>query len=308
MATTAVVFVGAGSHAFVAHCGDSRLYLLRGEHFRQITEDHTLVRKLIKEGVLTEADALVHPQRNVIIRSVGMTPAVDCDALFFDVRPGDLFIMCSDGLTDMIDDAEIHDLALRYHADALVMALIQRANARGGRDNITVVVLEVESSDPAEQSPADEAFDLLQRVEFLREVFMFHTLTEQERIKVSRCLYEERFAAGTAIVSVDEEGDELYLVAQGTCAVEKHGITLVEIPQGGHFGELAFISRDKRVATVRAKTDVICFVISRQDLHELLQDDTVLGNKLLWTFLESLGGLVRTLSIDLAALKAGLST
>ena len=307
MATTAVMFLAAGSHAFVSHVGDSRLYLLRGQHFQQITEDHTLVRKMVKEGLLTPEDAAVHPQRNVIIRSAGLAPSVEADSLLIDIRPADLFVLCSDGLTDMVNDQEIYDLALRYHDDALATALVQRANARGGRDNITVMILEVAEEDPDKTAIDHGMFDLFGRVEFLKNIFMFQTLTEQERIKVNRCLYEQVFRHGQPIVSLDEEGDELYIIADGVCVVEKFGVVLVEIPAGGHFGELAFISRDRRSATVRAMGDVVCFVLSRQDLHELLRDDAVLGNKLLWAFLENLGTRVKELSSDIAELKAGLA-
>jgi len=307
MATTCVVFMAAASHAFVAHVGDSRLYLLRGKHFQQITEDHTLVRKLVKEGLLSPDEAAVHPQRNVIIRSVGLSPGVEADSLFIDILPSDLFILCSDGLTDMVPDQEIYELALRYRDEGLATALVQRANAHGGRDNVTVAVLEVSEADLDKTAMDTALFDLFGRVDFLKDVFMFQTLTEQERIKVNRCLYEAVYRHGEPIVTLDEEGDELYIIAHGTCVVEKHGVVLVEIPEGGHFGELAFISRDRRSATVRAKGDVVCFVLSRHDLHELLRDDAVLGNKLLWAFLENLGTRVKELSNEVAALRAGLA-
>ena len=307
MATTCVAFLAAADHAFVSHVGDSRLYLLRGQHFQQITEDHTLVRKLVKEGLLSPEEAAIHPQRNVIIRSVGLAPGAEADSLFIDIRPEDLFVLCSDGLTDMVGDDEIHELCLRYRDEGLATALVQRANARGGRDNVTVTILEVSESQPDKTALDTILYDLFGRVDFLKDVFMFKTLTEQERIKVNRCLYEAVYRHGEAIVTLDEEGDELYIIVQGTCVVEKHGVVLVEIPEGGHFGELAFISRDRRSATVRAKGEVVCFVLSRHDLHELLRDDAVLGNKLLWAFLENLGGRVKELSNEVAALRAGLS-
>lgn len=315
MATTAVVFMATGRHALISHAGDSRVYLLRGDQFRQITEDHTLVQKLVKEGQLSTQEAAVHPQRNVIIRSVGITPGVECDTLFIDVRPSDMFLICSDGLTDMVHDEEIHELALRYRDEALVTALIQRANARGGRDNITVLLLEVEDpedgagrggdeEDTAEvPDKADDGYDLLHKTAFLRSVFMFKHCNDQERMKAVRCLYVREYSAGEAIVHLDADGDELFLLVEGECEVVKGDVHLADIGAGGSFGELAFISRYARTATVKAKTPVKCFVMTRQDLHELLSDDAVLGNKLLWNFLENLGDSVKKLSLENADLK-----
>lgn len=302
MATTTVLFVPCGRHALISHAGDSRAYLLRGERFRQLTEDHTLVRKFVKEGQLTEEEAAIHPQRNVIIRSVGITPGVECDTLLVDVQPSDLFLMCSDGLTDMVHDDEIHELVLRYRDEALVTALIQRANARGGRDNITVVLIEVDDAEEDESPPPP--YDLLDKTSILKDVFMFRHCTEQERLKAVRCLYVRSYADGEAIVTLDEAGDELFLVVEGACEVVKDGIHLADVGPGGCFGELAFISRDVRSATVEARGGATCFVMPRQDLHELLQDDAVLGNKLLWNFLENLGASVKRLSLENAELKA----
>lgn len=304
MATTAVVFLATGRNAFISHAGDSRAYLLRGDQFRQLTEDHTLVQKLVKEGQLTEQDAAEHPQRNVIIRSVGISPGVECDTLYIDVRPSDMFLICSDGLTDMVSDAEIHELALRYRDDALVDALIQRANARGGRDNITVLLLEVEDPEEGQEPVSAEGYDLLEKTAFLQGTFMFQYCNEQERMKAVRCMEVRSYAPGEDIVVLDDPGDELFLVASGKCEVVKGPVHLAHIGVGACFGELAFISRFPRTATVRATTAVTCFVMARQDLHGLLSDDAVLGNKLLWNFLEQLGGTVTRLSLENADLKA----
>ncbi len=314
MATTAVVFQATGRHALISHAGDSRVYLLRGDQFRQLTEDHTLVQKLVKEGQLSVQEAAVHPQRNVIIRSVGITPGVECDTLFIDVRPSDMFLICSDGLTDMVHDEEIHELALRYRDEALVTALIQRANARGGRDNITVLLLEVEDPDEEDadrRSPtpspkrtaADGGYDLLEKTTFLENIFMFKHCNAQERMKAVRCMYVNSYEPGETVISLDEEGEELFLIAEGECDVIKGDVHLATMGVGECFGELAFISRYNRTATVNAKTAVKCFVMTRQDLHELLSDDAVLGNKLLWNFLENLGDSVKRLSLENADLK-----
>jgi serine/threonine protein phosphatase PrpC len=354
MATTAVVFLAApaAESAFVAHAGDSRLYLLRNERFAQITEDHTLVRRLVKEGRLSPEEALDHPQRNVIIRSVGVSPGVDCETLFIDLRHNDCFILCSDGLTDMVDDDEIAALADRYEGNDLVDALIQRANVNGGHDNITTLVLEVEQEEPthstgtapppphvpASAGPVDDleaatvlapredlasgaphrpaaskgpgpddtgVFDLLGRVEFLHDIFLFAGLDDQELVKINRTLYEEHFNDGDFIVRKGDKGGAVYIVAHGTARVEKEGVALVRIPPGGYFGELALIAADVRSADVVAEGKTTCFAIGREELLDLTREDPALGNRFFWAFLENLGDRVKKLSSELSELKGG---
>jgi protein phosphatase len=129
----------------VAHVGDSRAYRLRDGHLEQITDDHSLVGELVRRGKLTEEEAEEHPQRSVITRALGPEADVDVDTWTFPAQAGDVFLLCSDGLTSMVDEAGIAGV-LRDHADlsGAGQALIDEANRRGGRDNITVVLFRLE--------------------------------------------------------------------------------------------------------------------------------------------------------------------
>src|SRR5262249_57210278 len=119
--------------------GDSRAYLVRGDSMEQLTEDHSLVNELLKSGKLSEEEAQVHPQRSVITRAVGTDPDVDVDAFTIEAEDGDVFLLCSDGLTDMVEDEEILELlhANRDDLEKAVKALVAAANRGGGEDNIT---------------------------------------------------------------------------------------------------------------------------------------------------------------------------
>jgi len=144
VATVALVDAGAGTVA-IGHVGDSRGYLLRDGAIEQLTRDHSLVAELVESGVLTPEEAEHHPQRSAITRALGTEPEVEVDAFTVDGRPGDVFLLCSDGLSAMIADdtlaatIEAEKRDLERAADALVAA----ANARGGEDNITVVLFEL---------------------------------------------------------------------------------------------------------------------------------------------------------------------
>lgn len=132
----------------VAHVGDSRLYLLRDHVLHQLTVDHSLVQELIDDGQITPAQAAIHPQRHVLTRALGVEPSVDVDLIDISPRHGDRYILCSDGLPREASDDQITAVAERF-ADPSEAArqLVALANARGGSDNVTVVVIDVLAND-----------------------------------------------------------------------------------------------------------------------------------------------------------------
>src|SRR3989440_4294926 len=147
MGTTMTVALVDGMTVAIGHVGDSRAYLVRGEQMEQLTEDHSLVNELLKSGRLSEEEAHVHPQRSVITRAVGTDPDVDVDGFTIEAEEGDVFLICSDGLSDMVEDVEILEL-LHQHRDDLdkaVKALVAAANRVGGADNITAGAFPVSS-------------------------------------------------------------------------------------------------------------------------------------------------------------------
>ena len=151
--TAAHVNGGAGTVLF-GHVGDSRAYRLRGGTLEQITTDHSLVAELVESGVLTPEEAERHPQRAAITRALGTEPDVEADVFTIDAEPGDLFLLCSDGLTDMLAEEEIADAITSVGGDPepAGRALVAAANARGGDDNITVVLFELVEGDPADEA------------------------------------------------------------------------------------------------------------------------------------------------------------
>jgi len=147
MGTTMTVALVEGMTVAIGHVGDSRAYLVRGEQMEQLTEDHSLVNELVKSGKLSEEEAQAHPQRSVITRAVGTDPDVDVDGFTIEAEEGDVFLICSDGLSDMVEDEEILELVLanRDDLDKAVKALVSAANRGGGEDNITAVAFRISS-------------------------------------------------------------------------------------------------------------------------------------------------------------------
>jgi len=151
MGTTMTVALVEGTKVTFGHVGDSRAYRYRDGAFEQITEDHSLVNELLKSGKLSPEEADSHPQRSVITRAVGTDPDVDVDSFTLDAEVGDVFLICSDGLTDMVDDEDIRSVLEKFHndLDRATKSLVSAANRGGGEDNITVVAFEI-SEDGAE--------------------------------------------------------------------------------------------------------------------------------------------------------------
>ncbi len=148
MGTTITVALVADGCVWIGHVGDSRAYLIRDGALEQLTEDHSLVAELVRSGKLSPEEAETHPQRSVVTRALGSDPNVDVDTFPVEARPGDLFLLCSDGLTTMVDDATILAEIDRHRDDlqAAAKGLVRAANRGGGEDNITVVFFELEDA------------------------------------------------------------------------------------------------------------------------------------------------------------------
>ena len=145
MGTTMTVALVEDGSVIFGHVGDSRAYLIRDSKLEQLTEDHSLVAELVRSGQLSPEEAVIHPQRSVITRALGSDPDVDVDTFSIPAQEGDVFMICSDGLTSMVDDDLILETVEKNHSDLrrAAKALIGAANKRGGEDNITVVFFEI---------------------------------------------------------------------------------------------------------------------------------------------------------------------
>ena len=149
MATTLVIAWFLGERLWVAHTGDSRLYRYREDQLEQLTRDHSFSQELLDAGMVTEEEARILPAKNLVTRALGASPEIEPEVQDLDVMPGDVVLLCSDGLTEMVGSYEIAGL-LAAQADMHETArrLVDLANEAGGRDNISVIVIKVSSKDP----------------------------------------------------------------------------------------------------------------------------------------------------------------
>lgn len=140
MGTTLEVCIIYNNKAFIGHIGDSRIYRIRKGIIRKITQDHSYVQKLVKDGTITKEEAINHPKKNMLIKALGCTPFVEPDIMVRGFLKDDIIVICSDGLTNMLSEEEIYAI-VNKDVDNASDELINNANERGGYDNITAIVI-----------------------------------------------------------------------------------------------------------------------------------------------------------------------
>jgi serine/threonine protein phosphatase PrpC len=153
MGTTLVMAVFHDNRMTTAHIGDSRLYRLRGASFSQVTRDHSLLQEQIDSGLITPEQARTSQNKNLVTRALGIDPTVEAEIHEYDVEPGDIYLLCSDGLNDMVPDDEIAMTVqmLSANLELCGMQLVQMANDNGGRDNVSVILVKIRQAYPAPQ-------------------------------------------------------------------------------------------------------------------------------------------------------------
>jgi protein phosphatase len=158
MGTTITAMMTTNDSAQIVHVGDSRAYLLREGRLRRLTQDHTVVDRLAREGKIPAEEVDRHPQRSVLERALGVNPEVDVDVQLLDLRPGDRLLLCTDGLTSMLNDDEIREILLREKdPGAAAQALIDAALAAGGKDNVTAVIVDFPRRNDGASDPSRTA-------------------------------------------------------------------------------------------------------------------------------------------------------
>jgi protein phosphatase len=173
MGTTFSAVVISNMSACIVHVGDSRIYLIRGDEILQLTTDHTFVGKMLEEGRITEDEARDHPQKNILYMSLGARKTFEPEIKKqLDIMESDIFMMCSDGLNNMVSDNTIKEYLQSYNTYDAVEELIRLANDNGGTDNITIQVIHVEKTrEPAKTEPIPIVKEKFKIASFIKKIF-----------------------------------------------------------------------------------------------------------------------------------------
>jgi serine/threonine protein phosphatase PrpC/CRP-like cAMP-binding protein len=282
MGTTLSVLLVLGHRGFIAHVGDSRVYLSRAGRTRQVTEDHTVCNELIKRGKLTRAQIEKVQQKNAITRAVGIYERVEVDTLVIELIAGDTLVLASDGLHGYLQSPDELDGPLSLEGDASVKSLVDLANSRGGRDNITTIVVRLGADGAADGARAQR---LALEHDVLANMPLFARLTERELLRVMQAAQVREFEDGDVVIREGDKGDELYIVLDGHVRVSRGEQTLSLLGPGEHVGEMALIRSVPRSATVAAVGRAELISIRRADFFEILRKEHEVAVKMLWQFL-----------------------
>ncbi len=284
MGTTLVGILVAGHQAFVVYVGDSRIYLLRDGVLEQLTEDHNVYNELLKRKKLPKEEIDKLPQRNAITRAIGVYEHAEPDSLVVDLIAGDRFLLCSDGLSGYFED-DVEELGRMLGAEdenQAAQVLIAAANQRGGKDNITTVIVTV--GDPAARDEK-RARKLQLKRDILARMPLFRALNDREILRLLQVVEVVAYQDGETVINEGDKGEELYIVLTGSVKVMRGDTPLATLKPGDHFGEMALVRNQPRSATVKSDLDSEMMVIRRSDFFDILRNEHQLAVKLLWQFL-----------------------
>ncbi|MCB9740560.1 MAG: cyclic nucleotide-binding domain-containing protein [Deltaproteobacteria bacterium] len=297
MATTVVAALVVGSQAFVAHVGDSRVYLVRHKTLHQLTEDHSVMNDLRRRGAQADRSHLGAAFQGALTRALGVLNTARVDMLDFELLPGDRLLLCSDGVSGVIGDTTMQAIAPHGDATGAVHMFIDTALQNGAPDNATIVIVDI-----SQEAAEDRVSQVRRRLEALQAISMFRYLPYPDLMRVASVAKEMPFSAGTTIFDEGAPGDSLFVILEGHVGVIKSQLEIAELGEGAHFGEMSLIERVPRSAGIVAKTSVRALVIEREGFFSLLREE-VTAVKLLWGMVRMLNQRLRSTSDELTMIK-----
>jgi serine/threonine protein phosphatase PrpC len=307
MGTTLSALLLLGERAFIAHVGDSRVYMVRQNQTVQLTEDHSLVNELIRHGKVTRESLATSPYasyKNAVTRALGVYETTQIDTIDLEVLPGDQFLICSDGLHGYLKENDVTSFLGTDYVTAIPQKLVDHANKGGGHDNITAVILRVQpDTTDAGQTRAQE---LNRKVEVLRQMPLFRHLTYKEILRVLSVTQVVDFNAGDEILREGEPGDDLFILLKGKVRLHKDGAFVTHLGPGAHLGEMALIDKRPRSLSASAEDRTRALVLRRREFNEIIRNEQRLSVKLLWSFVQVLAQRLRKTTADLTGVRQDL--
>jgi PPM family protein phosphatase len=300
MGTTLTMVLCTNTVGVMGHVGDTRLYMLRAGRLHQLSEDHTYINEMLRRGMATAGDLKNGPYANVITRAVGIQANVRVDTLCFDILPGDTFLLCSDGLTKHLEsNEELQRVMANDAAQSIPNQLIETANARGGTDNVTAVILRSEGESGDDQIDRNRTTEVNLKLDTLKDIALFKHLDMGELCKVLNVARAQEVEKGEVVLREGEPGDSLYAIIDGKFVVTRAGQPITWLERGSHFGEMALFNSRPRSATITALQRSRVLVMDRGRFNELIQKEPQLGIKLLWAFSQVLSLRLDETSVQL---------
>lgn len=292
MGTTYVGLLVVGTKAVVAHVGDSRCYLIRGGEAHQLTSDHTVVTEMVQRGLLTPDQARDNPHAHVLSRALGLQPAVEVDVLPMDVLEGDRFILCSDGLGDYLESPEHLLQLLPDDLDGLPGRLVEFAKQQGGKDNVTVLAVDVLPSQAEDEQPeeATRTLETRLKLDVITESFLFRDMPFAHVSRVLQISRMEAFDEGQLIVEEGSLSSTVYIILEGEVSLRRGEEHVGLLKPGDVVGQTTLMAERASRAALVAGAECRVLRIEHARFVLLMQRRPFLGIELLTRLVASLGG------------------
>jgi len=293
MGCTLTMLMVAGTKALMGHVGDTRLYLKRDSKVSQLTSDHTMANELAIAGLIEPSEIKTHHYAHVLTRAVGTQPSVKVDTLVMDLVPGDRFMLCSDGLTEYIEDNEwLAPQLANKDLEAISEELVSYANTSGGHDNVTCVVVQMNADDPEIEILDEMSVEIQGRFDALEAVFLFDGLSMLLLTRVLSHCDVKSYEPGQVAITEGDPCGQLMIVLDGAFCVSHRGQEDGELEPGEHAGVTTLLAPRKARATLTATKSARLLILQHKPFWALIKARPWLGVGLL----ERVG---RRLSLDL---------
>lgn len=300
MGTTIALLLIVGKSVFLAHVGDTRVYLLRDGAIHQLTEDHTAVMDLVRAGKMTMEKASTSPLSRILTQAVGRRDYVAVDTLHMEVMPRDTYLVCSNGVSDVVPNSGIVRALVENETYDAPRKLIDSANRYGGSDNITAIVVRT-----GDAKLADEHISASEKLELLSKVPLFANMNYKELISILDISSEKSYPPGEMIAREDTIEDEIHVILSGKVRLETRKEHILDLGVGRHFGEMCLVNAAPRSIGAVALEQSRVLAIKRETLYATLKSDPQVAIKLLWTFAQDLHQRLRVSNEQLLAAHGG---
>ena len=297
MGTTCVAQLIVGHRLFVGHVGDSRIYRIRNGDVEQVTDDHSLLNEMKRQGqVPEEMTEGEFPHNNAVTRAVGVRAAVKVDAFHVEIEAGDRLVMCSDGLSEYLEGGEeTLSLMSQGNPEEVSRKCIEFANQSGGKDNITVIV--VDCDPPVQTVSEGTAVERTDVIKILEKTDYFRYLKPSELEIVRRSSQRLEVRADEDIIADGQDNQSLFLILRGSVSLQLDREQVSVLTTGEHFGEMALIDaqdeQDENMV-VKSLEPSVLLAIGRDQFLQLIREEPGLAIKLLWNFVQVFAGRLQS--------------
>jgi len=304
MGTTCDVLLITPEIGFIAHVGDSRVYLERSAKIHPLTEDHNLMNELMKRGKYTAEEFEKTPyyeHRNALTRAVGVYESIEVEVSDFSVLPGDTFLMCSDGMSHYLTPYNMAEAMQSESPEEIVKAFIEVSRNGGGHDNITGILVRIPIASDSAESAIARAAEINLSLEVLHHIPLFTHLDYRELVKIHNITSVRSYGQDELIVKEGEEGREFFVILRGKIRLEKAGTSIAMLQDRDHFGEMALVDKSPRSASAFAAVPTRVLVIQRRDFYDIIRFEHAIAVKLLWSFVQELTRRLRSTTMELSS-------